>query len=84
MPNLIIPAPPAFNNDPCFPQRIEEFSVQQLVPKLAVEVLVKCVQHVLILERAGEGCGEERSLLAVVLPDRRFDIAASPPCVKCR
>jgi hypothetical protein len=31
----------------------------------------------LVLERAGEGRREERSLLAAVLPDRRFDVAAS-------
>ena len=31
----------------------------------------------LILERAREGRCEERSLLADILPDRRFDITAS-------
>ena len=31
----------------------------------------------LILEWAGEGCCEERTLLADILPDRRFDAAAS-------
>jgi hypothetical protein len=31
----------------------------------------------LILERAGEGRREERTLLADILPDRRFDVAAS-------
>jgi len=32
-----------------------------------------------ILERAGEGRCEERTLLADILPDRRFDVAASQP-----
>ena len=31
----------------------------------------------MILERAGEGRREERTLLADILPDRRFDVAAS-------
>ena len=31
----------------------------------------------LILERAGEGRGEERTLLADILPDGRFDVATS-------
>jgi len=31
----------------------------------------------LILERTREGRGEERTLLADILPDRRFDVAAS-------
>jgi hypothetical protein len=31
----------------------------------------------LILERSGEGRGKERTFLAGVLPDRRFDVAAS-------
>lgn len=30
-----------------------------------------------ILEGLGEGRGEERALLAVILPDRGFDVAAS-------
>ena len=35
----------------------------------------------MILERAGEGRCEERTFLADILPDRRFDIAASQ-CVR--
>ena len=31
----------------------------------------------LILERSGEGRGEERSVLAHVLPDRRLDVPTS-------
>jgi hypothetical protein len=31
----------------------------------------------LILERAGEGRGEERTRLAAILPNRCFDVAAS-------
>ncbi len=31
----------------------------------------------LILERSGEGRGEERSVLAQILPDRRLDVATS-------
>ena len=31
----------------------------------------------LILERAGEGRCEERTILAAILPDRGFDVAAS-------
>ena len=33
----------------------------------------------LILDRAGEGRCEERTLLTDILPDRRFDVAASQP-----
>lgn len=31
---------PAFNEDLCFPQGVEDFPVQEFVPELAVEALI--------------------------------------------
>ena len=36
-PDLVIMLPPAFDDDPCFRQRVENFAVEQFVAKLRVE-----------------------------------------------